>query len=599
MRILLLLAALLSTPPQPATPTQVPAESNRQQQVLVIYSTRRDAQIAVIGERELPQALDGGLGGRLDYYSEYIDPARFEEAGYQAALGEFLRLKYAGHRFDIVIAIGNDATRFVDRQRDTFAGEPPVVYFADTSGVPRPANATGVIAALDLASTVRFAQALDPELRHVYVITGADKNDGMFERAAREQLHAFEPALEVVSYGGLPTAELETRLRALPPHSAAYYIVVDRDGTGQYFHPLAYLERVVAAANAPTYSWVDSAMGRGIVGGSLKSQTAQMDAVAELALRVLRGEAAGTIAPVTRSLNVLQADWRSLRRWGFPESRLPAGTALLFRNPSPWERYRPYFLALFVVLAAQTALIGGLLVQRNRRRRAESRVLQREAQLRASYVRIRDLGARLLHEQDRERAHIARELHDDVSQQLALIEMDVKLLGDDEGPSAELLSRVQTLARSIRDLSHRLHPAKLRLIGIVAALKGLQSEMSQSGVEILFTAKDVPPSLPADVTVCLFRVAQEALQNAVKYSHGRRVVLNLAGAGDLLVLTVVDDGVGFNVDETYKTGLGLLSMTERVEAIGGTIHVRSGPGAGTRVEASVPIAMRKAGVVAV
>jgi signal transduction histidine kinase len=151
----------------------------------------------------------------------------------------------------------------------------------------------------------------------------------------------------------------------------------------------------------------------------------------------------------------------------------------------------------------------------------------------------------------------------------------------------------------VRDLSHRLHPAKLRLIGLVAALKGLQAEMSHSGVAIVFTHEGVPPSLPSDETVCLFRVAQEALQNAVKYSRAAHIALHLARTGDRLRLTVADDGAGFDVAEAYGRGLGLLSMTERVEAIGGTITVESTPGAGTRVDASIPVAAQKAGVVAV
>jgi signal transduction histidine kinase len=413
-------------------------------------------------------------------------------------------------------------------------------------------------------------------------------------------LQGFDTPLDVTYLSGLPTGDLEARLRSLPAHSMVFYILVDRDGAGGYFHPLQYLDRVSAASNAPVYSWVDSAIGHGVVGGHLKSQTAQIRAVADLALRVLRGEAADAIPVALRDLNEDEVDFRQVRRFGLSTAGLRPGTTILFRDLTTWERYRVYILTALVLLFAQTALIAGLLIQRNRRHRAERRVLQRESQLRASYARIRDLGARLLHEQDRERAHIARELHDDVSQQLALIEMDVKLLGaPDSDASIDLLARVQSLARSIRELSHRLHPAKLRLIGLVAALKGLQAEMSQAGLEIVFTHDGVPPSLPADVTLCLFRVAQEGLQNAVKYGRARRIELNLADAGDRIVLSVQDDGVGFDVGEAYGTGLGLVSMTERVEALAGTITVHSAAGAGTRIDASVPIAARKAGVIAV
>jgi signal transduction histidine kinase len=581
--------------PQAAAPA-----ADRQRQVLVVYSTRRDAQLATIGERELPRVLEDGLDRRLDYYAEFVDPARFPDPSYQAALSTFLRLKYRDHHFEVVIAVGDDAETFVAKYRSAFEDEPPIVFYGTSVDRPRPPNATGIVGAVKFKPTVELAASLDPQLRHVYVVSGTDAGDVIAERQVRAQLQGFDTPLDVTYLSGLPTAELEARLRSLPAHSMVFYILVDRDGAGGYFHPLQYLDRVSAASNAPVYSWVDSAIGHGVVGGHLKSQTAQIRAVADLALRVLRGEAAGAIPVALRDLNEDEVDFRQVRRFGLSTAGLRPGTTILFRDLTTWERYRVYILTALVLLFAQTALIAGLLVQRNRRHRAERRVLQRESQLRASYARIRDLGARLLHEQDRERAHIARELHDDVSQQLALIEMDVKLLGaPNSDASVDLLARVQSLARSIRELSHRLHPAKLRLIGLVAALKGLQTEMSQAGLEIVFTHDGVPSSLPADVTLCLFRVAQEALQNAVKYGRGRRIEVHLADAGDRVVLSVQDDGVGFDVGEAYGTGLGLVSMTERVEALAGTLTVHSAAGVGTRIDASVPIAARKAGVIAV
>ena len=143
---------------------------------------------------------------------------------------------------------------------------------------------------------------------------------------------------------------------------------------------------------------------------------------------MLRGEPADSIPTSSPSLNVSQVDWRQLRRWGISEARVPAGTLVRFREPSAWDRYRIYILGAVAVLLAQTALIAGLLVQRARRRQAEEQVRGSQAELRTSYERIRDLGARLLNAQETERSRIARELHDDISQQLALLEIDLELL---------------------------------------------------------------------------------------------------------------------------------------------------------------------------
>jgi signal transduction histidine kinase len=354
------------------------------------------------------------------------------------------------------------------------------------------------------------------------------------------------------------------------------------------------VNRITAVANAPTYSWVDSAMDRGIVGGSLYSQREAIDRIGALALRVLRGERVESIPTSTVDLNSAEVAWRELHNWGIHEARLPAGTVIRFREPSIWDRYKTYILAAVALLIVESGLIAGLLIQRVRRRRTEVELRRSQDYLRTSYDRIRDLWSRLLRAQETERSRIARELHDDISQQVALLSIDLEMLRNGARSDADQLAdgafnRTQDIARSVHDLSHRLHPAKLRLIGLVAALKGLQHELSTSDVKIRFTHDQVPPALPPDVTLCLFRIVQEALQNALKHSKARNVSFHLAGEPQKLVLTVADDGVGFDIDAAWGTGLGLISMRERLENIDGTIMICSKPGAGTSLDVVVPL----------
>jgi signal transduction histidine kinase len=244
------------------------------------------------------------------------------------------------------------------------------------------------------------------------------------------------------------------------------------------------------------------------------------------------------------------------------------------------------------VLLAQTALIGGLLVQRVRRRRAEEGLVASQAKLRASYEQISDLGGRLIQAQEDERARVARDLHDDVGQQIALVVADLQRAADlGERFARTALSRAHGLAKSVHELSHRLHPVKLRLLGLPAALNSLPQELSRPGVTITFTHANVPDALPEDVTLCLYRVVQEALQNAVKHSSAREILVHLQGGDAGLTATVVDDGAGFDVDAQFGKGLGLVSMTERLEAVGGTLKIRSAPGGGTRLKMTVPAAV--------
>jgi len=439
--------------------------AERQKRVLVLYSTRRDAQIVIVGDREISQKLEQTVAGGVDYYSEFLDEARFSRPEYRAAFRSFLRSKYVGLDFDLVVAMGDAPLDFLAGSRDDLFPHTPIVFYYSRTLAYPPPNATGISTELQLDPTIDLALSLQPDLKNVFVISGKQETTGYLLNLARGQLARYRPRLNVTYLAGLPTTDLENQLRHLPPHSMVYYLVVDRDGANENFHPLEYLDRISTVSNAPVYSWVDSAMGHGIVGGNLKRQVMQAREIAELSARVLNGESAEEIPVTAPNLSALEVDWRELQRWNLSESRLPAGTLVSFKNPSVWDRYKGYIIGALAVLVAQTVLILALLVERRQRLRAE--------------MQVRDLGGRLLHEQENERARIARELHDDISQQLALLQVDLNLLRL-EGPAASMaadLSRlVEEVAHSVHDLSHRLHPARLRLIGLVGARRIARGE---------------------------------------------------------------------------------------------------------------------------
>ena len=566
----------------------------QQKTVLVLYGTRSDARISVMGDRELPRRLERALGQRVNHFSEHLDLARFPDPQYRAAIPHFLQLKYSEHRFDLVIVMHQTVLRFLGTTREMLFRGTPLIFFTDDRSTERPPNSTGILAENDFAPSLALALALQPHVTRVYVVTGADNADRSYEQRARTQLQHFQPQVVISYLSGLPTTELKTRLSTLPAGSIIYYLLVSRDGAGEKFHPLEYLQDIVQVANAPIYTWVDSGMGQGIVGGSLKSQLAQTEVIADLAVRVLTGEAADSIPTRPIGLRVDQVDWRQLRRWGISESRVPAGTTILFKDSTLWERYKAYVLFTVALVVAQALLIAGLLRQRARRRRAEEQVRKSQSKLQASYDRISMQGVRLLNAQEDERARIARELHDDVGQQLALLAVDVELLRRGSADETTTLAdrawaRLQTAARSVHDLAHGLYPAKLRLLGLVPALQALQHELERAAMVINFVYEDVPPALPPDVTLCVFRVVQEALKNALNYSNAREVSLSIKGTPDGLTVAIVDDGEGFDVGAVWGKGLGLTSMRERLEALNGTLEVHSSPG-GTRIVFTLPLA---------
>src|SRR5262249_10554408 len=345
-------------------------EAARPKHVLVLNSTNQNERFYVVSEQEVPNLLAEGLAGQVEYYTEYFDFNRFPHPEYETVYVDFLRQKYAGRRFDLLLLMGDVAMDFMSHHRGGSVGAAPAVFYS----LPPPrsplANSTGLLNRLHFGPSVDLALALQPDLKHVYVVSGTTPSDRDFEKQARAEFRAFEGRVEFTYFSGLVAEDLEQRLRMLPPHSAVYYVVVSEDGAGEHFKQMAYLARVAAAANAPTYSWADAAVDSGIVGGRRRDQVGQMKAIATVALRVLRGERADDIPISSPNTDVDSVDWRQLRRWGLHESRLPAGTRILFRAPTVLDQYGRYIIGAVMLLLAQTALIAGLLVQRARRRRA-------------------------------------------------------------------------------------------------------------------------------------------------------------------------------------------------------------------------------------
>jgi signal transduction histidine kinase len=578
-------------------------EAERPKQILVLNSSRQTEQFSQVSERELPTLLAAGLEQRIDYYTEYFDANRFPHPQYETVYVDFLRQKYAGKRFDLLLMMGDVAMDFVSRHHRELFADTPAVFYSLVPPLSRPANSTGLVNTLHFGPSLDLALALQPELEQVYVVSGVTPADKSFENQARAEFRRFEGRVKFTYLSGLVAKDLEERLRTLPPHSAVYYVVVSQDAAGENFQQMPYLSHIAATANAPTYGWADVAADAGIVGGRRRDQLNLIKAIAAMGLRVLRGERADDIPVSSPDTDVDSVDWRELRRWGIDESRVPPGTRVLFRPPSMWDQYEGYIIGAVMLMLAQTALIAGLLVQRARRQQVERELRGSQDRLRVSYDRIRHLSRRLLGEQEAERARIARELHDDINQQIAILSMELDWLRSDQLPvhSAKRLSRAvettQGISTSVRELSHRLHPSRLELLGLVAGLDSLRRDLSPPHLSIAFVHHDVPTVIDQDIALCFFRVAQEALGNAVKHSDARHVSVELTGAPSSLALTITDDGKGFDVESVRNGGLGLVSIRERVESIGGLLEIQAFPASGTCLRVAVPIRTGEAGPV--
>ncbi|MFZ3329701.1 MAG: PAS domain S-box protein [Candidatus Acidiferrales bacterium] len=214
---------------------------------------------------------------------------------------------------------------------------------------------------------------------------------------------------------------------------------------------------------------------------------------------------------------------------------------------------------------------------------------------------LEELSGRLITAQDEERTRIARELHDDFSQRLALqgiglAQLWKKMPESDVAERAkvqELLKGIQEISSDMHSLSHQLHSSKLEHVGLAPALMGLCEELSSRfKVQIKFTDNGLSSGIPKDVGLCLFRIAQEALGNVVKHSGAKEAHAELCGTRNEIRLRIVDTGFGFDPDlRNGNAGLGLVSMRERLRLVGGRLSVQSAPMQGTEILAEVPLAV--------
>ena len=217
---------------------------------------------------------------------------------------------------------------------------------------------------------------------------------------------------------------------------------------------------------------------------------------------------------------------------------------------------------------------------------------------------LRDLGGRLITAQEEERSRVARELHDDLNQRMALLSIELEQLsqripadGDNIRQSIQSVwARAQEISSEIHRVSYQLHPSKLDHLGLVAAVKSLCSELgAHHEIKIAFREKGCHGLLPREVTLCLFRIVQESLRNVIKHSGAPEATVALAGSENVVHLSVSDTGHGFDAGSPKaKSGLGLISMRERLRLVDGVISIHSTTG-GTKIEVSVPIGGAKIG----
>lgn len=280
------------------------------------------------------------------------------------------------------------------------------------------------------------------------------------------------------------------------------------------------------------------------------------------------------------------------------ESRMPLHTVAPFMQNG---ELRQAIVSKFPIVDHQGAplLLGGVAVDITERMQAEEALQRNQLELHQKQVQLEELTSKLLAAQEHERKRIARDLHDDVSQRLAAVVLEVASLEQHPSPGptdlvramGTLREQLEALSDDVHTLAHRLHPSLLEHAGLRPAIEDHVQQVSRrTGLPVHLRILGVPNAVPLDQATCLFRVMQESLQNVVKHAQATTVTVLLRGSSKGVGLSIIDNGKGFDPRDlrTHRQGLGLSSMEERLRQLHGCFRIQSRPSYGTKVCAWVP-----------
>ena len=270
-------------------------------------------------------------------------------------------------------------------------------------------------------------------------------------------------------------------------------------------------------------------------------------------------------------------------------------TVLTALGSGPFAGNTPFINAvlldvLFIVLSVTGLTLAAVIAERQRAEEKHERLIREQAAMDAQHA-LAALNRKLIDAQEQERTRIARELHDNISQRLSLLTYDLASPLENPGKTVALQERIGEIAADVHALSHNLHASKLDLLGFATGMQMLCKEVeAQRRVRVAFDEHDVPARVSPESALCLYRILQEALQNATKHSGVGDFEVQLWGTGGDIHLQVSDRGAGFDLETSKRSrGIGLISMQERVGVLGGHLSIQSTPQRGTTIHARVPL----------
>ena len=571
-----------------STPQSQASQGVGIKRVVILYTHRQMSPINKQWHSGIVDGIKQVYDGPIDIETEYMDVVLQDDKEYFNEWSEVVRLKYSKYPPDVVIPVFFPAYAFAVMNREMFFPGCPMVFcavpqsFAESQKSKR--NITGVGAQFDNRPSMEVIKKVLPETKKLLVLSGKSRLDIWLSEIAMRQSEIAFPEIEFKALAGLTPAEAALEFVQAGPDTAGLLLSFELDNYGNRMNTTEYLHELNKVSKVPIFGCYDTILGHGILGGALISPTDFGKTTGKLAGRILNGESADDIPKDYSHTYTIAFDHEVLRKFGISESRLPAGAKVINRKPTIWSQYGRYISSGVAALLVQSAIIVSLLLNRSKRIAAE-----KEAQ---------SLAGRILSAGEEERRYLARELHDDVSQRLAAVSIETGTLenkmsefSEIKVPLGKLKKNLIGICDDLHRMSRHMHPSVLDDFGLSEALRSECGELSQRwGIPIELHCSKRFPEIPKSVALCLYRVAQESLWNAIRHSGGSKITIELKSDAEFVYMDISDDGKGFEPSTVQKTRrLGLASMSERIRLVSGTIRTRSAPGQGVTISVVAPI----------
>ena len=364
------------------------AEPKEVKRVLILHSEGTDNPGQQLTEQGIRSVLLANKSYDIKLYTEYLDVSRFFDLTYAGVMADFLRGKYAGIEIDAIITIFPWAVEFLLAERRSLFPKAPIVAAVITRGhaarlenSPARPFVTGTIVGEKISELMDDALRLRPHTKRVALVAGTSANEDYSEQGYRKALALYADKIGLVDLTGLSMEETLSRVGSLPDDTLVFYSSLFKDGEGKTLIPCEALGLVSRASSVPVFGVLDTYFGHGIVGGHMISFLEHGKEAAALAIRVMAGESPGSIPFGGEKAYISAYDWRELKRWGISEKAVPAGTEIRYRVPSFWEAHRSAIIGVITLVVVETLLILGLLINVQRRRKAEQSLIQSEARL--------------------------------------------------------------------------------------------------------------------------------------------------------------------------------------------------------------------------